>query len=126
MLAELNNYDWEEVFGEGTGGNTDKTTDVCPPGSSVDPTPPMREDVVEIIAMVDGEKDEADWVGVFRLKDGRFLLAYGGCDYTGWDCRAQNFLEVAASLDDLLTYGCDQQQLDRLGLSRKETTHDQV
>lgn len=118
MLKELDDYDWAEVFGEGGGGNTDKTTDVCPPGSSVDPTPPMREDVVEIIAMVDGANDEEDWVGVFRLKDGRFCLAYGGCDYTGWDCQANNFLEVSETLSDILTYGCGDEQLRRLGLSR--------
>ena len=83
MLHELDNYDWSEVFGEGSGGNTDKATESvgdCP----ADP-PPMREDVVEILAMHDGENDVDNWHGVFRLRDGRWLFATGGCDYTGWD-----------------------------------------
>ncbi len=86
-LATLNDsYDWEEVFGEGSGGNTNKETDACPPTETdIDLTPPTRADVVEIIAAVNGEGDESDWIGVFRLKDGRFLLACGGCDMTGWD-----------------------------------------
>lgn len=78
-------YDWAEVFGEGSGCNTDKTTDECPPGCGVDRTPPNRKDVAEVFAAVNGEPDAEDWVGVFRLKDGRWLAASGGCDYTGWD-----------------------------------------
>ncbi len=81
----LESYDWAEVFGEGTGGETDNKTDECPPGSNVDRTPPKRSDVEEIIALVNGENDGPDWVGVFKLKDGRYLVASGGCDYTGWD-----------------------------------------
>ena len=79
------NYDWAQVFADENAGNVNKDVDACPPMSDVDLTPPSREDVVEIIAAVNGENDGDDWVGVFKLKDGRFLLAYGGCDYTGWD-----------------------------------------
>lgn len=78
-------YDWAQVFADKNAGNVNKDTDPCPPMSDVDTSPPSRDDVEEIIAAVNGENDGADWVGVFRLKDGRFLLAYGGCDYTGWD-----------------------------------------
>lgn len=81
----LESCDWAEVFGDESSGNTDKQTDPCPPGSDVDTSPPSRADVAEIIAAVNGENDGQDWVGVFLLKDGRFLLATGGCDYTGWD-----------------------------------------
>ncbi len=116
MLKELNNYDWAEVFGEGTGGNCDQQTDPCPPDSTIDTSPPKREDVARIIAMVDGENDEAEWVGVFELKDGRFLLASGSCDYTGWDCRAGNSLEVAKSLEDLMQFGLNDEQKTRLKL----------
>lgn len=81
-----NDYDWKEVFGEGTGGNTDKALDRCPPMSDVSiDSVPMLSDVVEVIAAVNGENEGPDWVGVFRLRDGRILLANGGCDYTGWD-----------------------------------------
>lgn len=86
LPALLDDYDWREVFGEGTGGNCDKSrVDACPPGAPVDLTPPTLADVAEVIAAANGENDGADWVGVFRLRDGRYLLATGGCDYTGWD-----------------------------------------
>ena len=44
-----------------------------------------RADVKRIIAVVDGESDGPDWVCVGKLQDGRFFVASGGCDYTGWD-----------------------------------------
>lgn len=85
-LADLmDSSDWAQVFADESYGNTDKCTDPCPPNSNVDLTPPNRSDVAEIIAAIEGERDQGDWLGVFRLKDGRFLLACGGCDYTGWD-----------------------------------------
>ena len=85
MLPELDDYDWAEVFGDESSGNTNKHTDECPPGSNVDRTPPCREDVSKVISMVNGENDGAAWIGVFELKDGRFLVAQGSCDYSGWD-----------------------------------------
>lgn len=86
-LAELvEDFNWASVFGEETnGGNTSNHCDPCPPESTVDTTPPTRADVAEIIAAVNGENDEESWLGVFLLKDGRYLLACGSCDYTGWD-----------------------------------------
>lgn len=110
-------YDWREVFGEGNGGNTDKVLDACPPGAEVDLTPPTIADVAEVVASADGENDEAEWVGVFRLKDGRFLVASGWCDYTGWDCAAGNHLEVAATLADAIAFGLGDSQRARLGLA---------
>lgn len=112
MLAELDDYDWAEVFGEGGGGNT--TPDV----DSLDETPTdpvLRENVAEIIVMVNGENDGDDWVGLFRMNDGRWLAAQGGCDYTGWDCRASNNLTVASSFGRVLSDGLTPQQIIRLG-----------
>ena len=88
MLPELDNSDWREVFKYAQ----PKT---CEAGHEHGPTTVIvegnlksesftREDVSEIIAMVDGENDESDWVGVFRLKDSRFVCIRAGCDYTGW------------------------------------------
>lgn len=108
--------DWAEVFADKSSGNTDKTITVAPPGSQVSDATVTRDDVVEIIAAVNGENDGADWVGVFRLKDGRFLVAEGGCDYTGWDCRAGNSLTVCATMEDVLTFGLSPETRDRLGL----------
>lgn len=109
-------YDWREVFGEGGGGNTDKETDPCPPGSDIDTTPPNIADVVEVIAAVNGENDGPEWLGVFLLKDGRYLVAEGSCDYTGWDCRAGNSLQVARTIEDAIQYELTTEQLGRLEL----------
>lgn len=53
--------------------------------TSVSTTAFTRDDVAEIIAMAEGENDGAEWVGVFRLNDGRFAVLRAGCDYTGWE-----------------------------------------
>lgn len=82
MLEQLNSYDWEEAFGEGSGGNTNLETEAF---GGVSDQQFVREDVAEILAMQDGENEEADWVGLFRLRDGRCAAVTGGCDYTGWD-----------------------------------------
>ena len=79
----LNSYDWEEVFGEGSGGNCDGTIQVVPPGAPVDSSGVSRAMVAEVIATVNGENDGEQWVGLFLLNDGRYLVAEGGCDYTG-------------------------------------------
>jgi hypothetical protein len=42
------------------------------------------EDVECVIAAVEGENDESSWVGVFRLRDGRYAYVTAWCDYTGW------------------------------------------
>src|SRR4051812_23005590 len=97
-------YDWAEVFGEGNGGNTDGTVEAVPPGSLVSTSPAIRADVSEVIALVNGENDGAEWIGLFRLSDGRFLVATGSCDYTGWDCQAGNHLAVAATLADAVRF----------------------
>lgn len=112
----LTDYDWIEVFGEGTGGNTDKKTDPCPPGAEINLTAPLLADISEVIAAVNGENDGAEWVGVVRLQDGRFCVAEGSCDYTGWDCRAGNHLQVAATLDDAIRFGLSDEQRTRLGV----------
>lgn len=116
-LSELvNDYDWSEVFGEGTGGNCDGTIQVVPPGAKVDSSGVSRAKVVEILAAVNGENDGEQWVGLFLLDDGRYLVAEGGCDYTGWDCQAGNSLCVDGSLEDAIKYGLNPEQQKRLGI----------
>lgn len=110
-------YDWKAVFGEDSGGNTSKATDAIPPHSKVDTTPPNLADVKTVIAAVNGENDGAEWLGLFELNDGRFCVAGGGCDYTGWDCQAGNHISVAASLDDAIRFGLSEQERARLGLT---------
>lgn len=45
-------------------------------------------DIVDTLAEVAGENDGADYYWVVKLKDGRFVLIQGDCDYTGWDCQS--------------------------------------
>ena len=121
-LAELlSNYDWAEVFADQSSGNTDKTTEPVPPDSSVDTSPASREDVVRIIAAVNGENDGQEWLGLFQLKDRRYLVASGGCDYTGWDCQAGNHMAVSSTLEDAIRFGLTDSERERLGL---ESTSD--
>lgn len=42
------------------------------------------QDVVDVLGTVAGDNAGSDWVGVFKLRDGRFALLTAGCDYTGW------------------------------------------
>lgn len=118
MLKEIDNEDWAEVFGEGKEGDNRKDVDVCPEGAEVDITPPFREDVVEIIAMKDGCAGYAPWMGIFRLKDGRFVYAEGECDFVGWTW-SNTWLEVANSLEDFLD-DLEDFRLARLGLSMRQ------
>jgi hypothetical protein len=98
----LSCYDWAAVFGENT-----FTPDVreALPGSNVALTPIKKGDVAQILALVNGEHDGESWRGVFRLKDGRYLHAEGGCCYTGWDCQGGAVHIVANTLDELHRYG---------------------
>jgi hypothetical protein len=91
MLSLLGDSDWKEVFKYGKPHPCDECgSEHQHPGpesiicSTIDCTKFDREDVDSIVAMVNGENDGADWVGVFKLKDGRYASIRAGCDYTGW------------------------------------------
>lgn len=106
MLEALNNYDFAEVFGEGSGGNC---TPIHPNRAPHDTTTSnetfCREDVTEILGQQDGENDGPDWIVWGRLRDGRFFVARGGCDSTGWDCQAGNSGDVASTREDIIAFG---------------------
>ena len=94
MLPELDDYDWSEAFHYASDPSVSKD---CGAGScdkhhvhpvifsEVSNKGYSPEDVDIIIAMVNGCPDEASWVGLFKLKDGRYASLEAGCDYTGWD-----------------------------------------
>ena len=87
MLDQLDDDNWEAVFAEPGNcsmGNCDDSVETVG-DCAVSNAPPLRENVVRILAIEEGVKDEAPWVGLFELNDGRFLAATGSCDYTGWD-----------------------------------------
>lgn len=114
-----NNSDWSEVFGETSGyaSNTDNIPNTCPPGAAIDTSPVLRSNVADIIYSDDGDNDGDEWIGVFFMNDGRYLLATGLCDYTGWDCQSGHHLEVATSLQDIVRFGLSDARRRRLGIS---------
>lgn len=72
-------------------------------------------DIDEVIASDGGEKDERDWIALFRTKTHEFILIESGCDYTGWDCQSSGvatlYRSLAQAIDDM-----GDAQKDRLGL----------
>lgn len=120
MLSQLDSYDWAEVFGEGMGGNCTPIIPDIPLGSNVSPVTFCREDVAEILGQEEGENDGPDWIVYGRLTDGRFFLARGGCDYTGWDCRADNSGNVAATVEDLIRFGMNEDERKRFKVALVE------
>lgn len=108
-----NHYDWEEAFGEGSGGNTDQEVESH---DGTDRSRVLRADVARVIASVNGENDEDSWIAVCKMKDGRYACIEGSCDYTGWDCQAGNCITVAKSLASLIQHGMTAEWCRRLGL----------
>jgi hypothetical protein len=78
-----------------------------------------REDVAEVIHAVDGARDGDSWVGVFKLKDGRFCYLTAGCDYTGWDCRAGGHGETRATLEEIIRECVTEDDARRFGIEKK-------
>jgi hypothetical protein len=117
MLAELGTYDWQQAFGyAGEPGTyaTGGTRVEAVHGSSVSAATFTREDVAEILCLIDGENDGAEWVGVFRLRDGRYASLMAGCDYTGWDCQAGGNAFVAERMSEIATLGLTDDQRRRI------------
>jgi hypothetical protein len=123
LLPELDDYDWREAFGA-AGKEKDTVLNGVPVcvkfANPVSVEPFEREDVQEIIAMSDGENDGENWVGVFKLKDGRFALIDAGCDYTGWGCQEWGNAEVCGTLEEMIRFGLTNEQRKRLNLYPKE------
>lgn len=101
MLEILNTYDWEEAFGEGTGGNTTRFNF-------------SRYDVKEILLAREGEPDGIPWIFVGKLYNGQYVHLEAGCDYTGWDCQASNFATVYPDYSSMLA-GVGDEVRDLLG-----------
>jgi hypothetical protein len=78
--------------------------------------PVPLEDVAEVIAedVVKGEMREEEIVGLFKLKDGRFLYVTGGCDTSGWECQAHASGEIRDTLLALVRECCTDDDRRRL------------
>ena len=109
-------YDWAEVWGYAAGKNSQYTD---PQIESVDGTPTHPFDYPDLLqeyGRSEGENDESDWLIWGQLKDGRWFFIEAGCDYTGWDCRADGRAWVANSREALVRGGMGDEARHRLGL----------
>ena len=121
ILAALDDYDWKCAF-EYAGVEPDRPGHGSPNvsamyGCTVDASGFTRSDVAEVLAMSDGENDERDWIGLFRLHDGRIAFLSAGCDYTGWDCQAGGYAIVGVNVPDMIRLGLGEADRARLGFS---------
>ncbi len=118
MDARLCDEDWKcafEYFGEQNTRNYGTPDVRAVPSHPETPTDTFtRSDVAEVLAIADGENGDADWIGVFRLRDGRFAYVEAGCDHTGWDCIADGFAVVGPDLASIVIT-LDPGARDRLG-----------
>ena len=91
------NYDWRCAFNEAILHEYLESVG--------DRGPCPIDDVAEILHAIEGREDDLDWLGIFRMNDGRFLLLEAGCCYTGWDVMATGVAEyhdtLAAAIADL-------------------------
>ena len=111
-LTELReDWDWGEAFAY---ASDEHTTAVL--GWGGDASGFRRADVAEVIAASAGEDDGANWVGVFRLVDGRYAYLEAGCNYTGWDCQSSGHAVVGPDLATIVRLALDGDARARLGL----------
>jgi hypothetical protein len=102
--------DWESVF-----VYADKPEIV--PGANCEAISFTRDDVSEIVALSNGERDGENWLIVVRIKDGRVGFVSAGCDYTGWGCQEWGVSKVADTLEQMVGFGLGEDDRARLGLS---------
>lgn len=107
MIRALDDYNWAEVFGEGS--ECSAIIPDRPPGSDVSVLTFGREDVQIILGMREGEREDRNWMIYGRLRDGRFFFAQGGCGYTGWEIGGNNSGAVAATLEDIIRFGLNEE-----------------
>lgn len=110
MDPRIDGFDWEQAF------EYANRPEAVPPGSSVSTDGFTQNDVAQVIAASEGENDGDHWLALVWLKDGRCAFLTAGCDYTGWDCRADGRSWVSASLESMLALGIDAESQERLDL----------
>lgn len=111
MLKDLDDGNWEEVFKYANNPN-----DVCKHSTTT--LKYGREDVKKIVSMIDGIPDEDQWLGLFEMNDGKFLVVRAWCDYTGWGCQEGGSAEVADDLGTLILYGLTLSERAELGIKQ--------
>lgn len=84
------------------------------------------EDIKDVLAVIEGANDEANWHWILELKKefegGTFAYLEGGCDYTGWDCRSSASSFFAKNPFDLLGQSEESAELRRQLETQKDVT----
>ncbi len=75
-----------------------------------------RFDVKMVIASAEGCKDERNWVGIFQLKDGRYLYVSAWCDFTGWECQSGGVADFRDTIDDVCRELCTDDDRHRMNI----------
>ena len=114
MIKELDVANWKSAFGE---ENITINPEPVINAKGISLEGITRENIKRIIAMKDGENDEASWTGIFELKDGRFISVCSWCDYTGWDCQAGGEIFVAHDEISIKRFGLSEKERERLGVN---------
>ncbi len=53
--------------------------------------------------MSDGDNEGENWIGIFKINSGNFIVLEAGCDYTGWDCQSWGSHAEYGSLKEALS-----------------------
>lgn len=70
-----------------------------------------------------GDNDGPDWHWLVRLSDGRHAYIHGGCDYTGWDCRSDADVHLAATFAECMALvGQDERRIFEDMIAKGEKT----
>lgn len=119
-------WDWDEAF------NAARAYPAEPGAKSTEERFSLH-DVAEIIAQFveyggtvatevgHGFGTELSLDAVLRLKDGRYAALTAWNDYTGWGCRDGSEIRLGP-LPDVIAYGLDKGQRERLGFSEPPTS----
>lgn len=113
MLKELDDYGWENAFGEGCAEIMSPKAVL--PCKTINLEGINREGVKRIVKKIEGENEEASWTGIFELHDGRYITVCSWCDYTGWDCQAGGEIFVADREENAILFGLSESERERLG-----------
>ncbi len=71
---------------------------------------------------ISGENDGPSWHWICRLKEGGYIYAHGGCDYTGWDCQSSADVHEAATRAEVIALcGQDERRVFEEMLASGET-----
>ncbi len=75
-----------------------------------------RDDIDEVLYLVDGWNDGDAWIGVFKMVDGKYMNIRAYCDYTGWGCQEGGSSDYGDTIDHVIHFGLTLEERGILGL----------